>query len=280
MSRAKMRALLGCVLAIALSRVSRAADPNDAPVPLTHVHAHNDYEHPHPLFDAMACGICSFEADINLVNGELLVAHSRSAVKSGVTLQSLYLDPMRKRIHENGGRLYRSGPPVWLLIDFKSSPKSTYPALRSILEQYADILTVWHDGKMKRGAVTAILTGNHPSEEIVAVEQTRYAAIDGILDALERNPPAALVPWMSSQWSLTFKWRGRGEMPEAERTTLRQIVDKAHEQGRLVRFWGAPDNAATWTALQAAGVDLLNTDDLQGVKNFLTSHPYPDSSTP
>src|SRR5579863_1359478 len=207
------------------------------PPPLTHVHAHNDYEHVHPLFDAMACGFCSFEADINLVDGQLLIAHSRSAVKPGVTLQSLYLDPMRKRINENGGRLYHSGPPVWLLIDFKSKPDETYPVLRNILGQYADILTTWEDGKMKQGAVTAILTGDHPAEETVGAEKTRYAAIDGKLDALEQNPSSNLVPWMSSQWSLTFKWRGRGEMPEAERGKLRQIVAKAHQQGRLVRFW-------------------------------------------
>jgi hypothetical protein len=278
--RAKFHVLLGCLLAIVLVRMALASDPTDAPVPLTHVHAHNDYEHKHPLFDAMACGICSVEADINLVDGQLLVAHSRSAVKPGVTLQSLYLDPMRKLITQNGGRLYRNGPPAWLLIDFKSRPDSTYPVLRKILQQYADILTTWDHGKMHQGAVTAILTGDHPSEDVVGAEEVRFAAIDGKLDALDRNPPAALVPWMSSQWSLSFKWRGRGAMPDAERRKLRQIVDKSHQQGRLVRFWGAPDNATTWTELQDAAVDLINTDDLQGVKKFLSSRPYPDSSTP
>jgi hypothetical protein len=268
------------ILATLLARTTMAADSPTPPIPLTHVHAHNDYEHPHPLFDAMACGICSFEADINLVGDELLVAHSRSAVKPGVTLQSLYLDPMRKLIEENGGRLYRNGPPVWLLIDFKSRPQTTYPVLRKILEKYADVLTTWQDGKMRQGAISAILTGDHPSEQVVGSETVRYAAIDGKLDALERNPNAALVPWLSSQWSLTFKWRGRGEMPESERAKLRQIVDKSHQQGRLVRFWGAPDNAAAWTELQNASVDLINTDDLVGVKNFLSAHPYPDSSTP
>ena len=56
------------------------------------------------------------EADIHLVGGKLLVAHSRAAVKPDRTLQSLYLDPMKKRISENGGRLYRNGPPVWLIV--------------------------------------------------------------------------------------------------------------------------------------------------------------------
>jgi hypothetical protein len=239
-------------------------------VPLTNVHAHNDYEHPHPLFDAMDCGFCSFEADIHLVDGKLLVAHSRSAVKPDRTLESLYLDPLQKRIRENGGRLYRGGPPVWLLIDFKGDPRTIYPVLRTVLEQYADILTSWRDGKRMPGAVTAVLTGSHPAESVLTAEKVRYAAIDGILEALDRNPPDDLVPWMSSQWSLSFKWRGNDAFPEAERQKLRSIVEKAHQQGRLVRFWGGPDNQKAWEELRAAKVDLINTDDLRGVQRFLT----------
>jgi len=259
---------VGLVLAAWGTR-SRAAEKPAKVVPLTNVHAHNDYEHPRPLLDALDNGFCSVEADIHLVDGKLLVAHSRAAVKPDRTLESLYLDPLRERVRKNGGRVYPGGPPVWLLIDFKGDPKTTYPVLRKILEQYADILTVWRDGKKTQGAVTPVLTGNHPTEAVLAAEPVRYAAIDGVLEALDRNPPADLVPWMSSQWGLTFKWKGTGTMPDAERQKLREIVDKAHAQGRLVRFWGAPDNPTTWEALRAAKVDLINTDDLRGVRQFL-----------
>jgi len=257
----------------ALTYQAKDADPAEEPIPLTNVHAHNDYEHPHPLFDAMACGICSVEADINLVDGKLLVAHNPRETKPELTLQSLYLDPMRKRIGENGGRLYRNGPPIWLLIDFKTDPRAMYPVLRRTLEKYQDILTVWQDGKMRQGAVTAVLTGDHPPESLLAAEAVRYAAIDGKIDALDSNPPPGLVPWMSSQWSLSFKWRGRGEFPADQQQKLRQIVQKAHEQGRLVRFWGAPDNPVTWQVLLDTGVDLLNTDDLRGVQKFILARP-------
>src|SRR2546421_3613490 len=99
------------VFALLASFVFAADAPNSSPVPLIHCHAHNDYEHPHPFFDAATCGFCSFEADINLVDGKLLVAHSRAAVRPERTLESLYLDPMKKQIESNGGRLYRNGPP-------------------------------------------------------------------------------------------------------------------------------------------------------------------------
>src|SRR5438034_4524920 len=79
-------------------------------VPLSHGHAHNDYEHKRPLFDALDNGFCSVEADIYLVNGQLLVAHERFQAKPEKTLQSLYLDPLRERVKKNGGRVYPNGP--------------------------------------------------------------------------------------------------------------------------------------------------------------------------
>jgi hypothetical protein len=39
---------------------------------LEHAHAHNDYLHQRPLLDALDHGFCSVEADIFLVDGELL----------------------------------------------------------------------------------------------------------------------------------------------------------------------------------------------------------------
>jgi glycerophosphoryl diester phosphodiesterase len=60
-------------------------------------------------------------------------------------------------------------------------------------------------------------------------------------------------------------------MPPEEQTKLKQIVAKAHQHGRRVRFWGAPDNAIFWQAMLANGVDLINTDDLEGVGKFLSS---------
>jgi hypothetical protein len=46
-------------------------------------------------------------------------------------------------------------------------------------------------------------------------------------------------------------------------------VDQAHEQGRRIRFWAAPDTPEGWRELYQAGVDLLNTDDLSGLADWL-----------
>jgi hypothetical protein len=245
----------------------RGEDSPPSPPPLTRAHAHNDYEHAHPLFDALDRGFCSVEADINLTNGELRVAHDLKDTQPGRTLQTLYLDPLRQRIKENGGHLYRNGPECVLLIDFKTPGEPTYAVLREVLKQYADILTVFRDGKKETNAITAILTGGY-SRKILAADAVRYAAGDGKLADLTNNPPATLVPWISENWGPLFKWRAKGPMPDNERTRLKEIVAKAHEQGRAVRFWGSPDNSVFWKELLEDDVDLINTDNLSGFRTF------------
>jgi hypothetical protein len=72
------------------------------------------------LLDALAHGFCGVETDVFLVDGKLFVGHSRSELKPERTPQELYLDTLRGRVDENGGRVYRDGPPLTLLIDIKS----------------------------------------------------------------------------------------------------------------------------------------------------------------
>ena len=240
------------------------------PKPLTNVHAHNDYEHTRPLLDALDHGFCSVEADIHLADGQLLVAHNRSAVKPERTLEALYLDPLRERVKKNGGRVYSGGPEVTLLIDIKGQWQTTYPVLRKTLEKYAEMLTTFKDGVRRPGAVLAIVTGDR-STEMFAGESIRCAAFDGTLQDLDSDAPADLIPWISSNWATAFKWRGKGEIPDAERAKVKEIVAKAHQHGRRVRFWGAPDQPVFWREMLADGVDLLNTDNLDGAQKFLES---------
>src|SRR5258707_15379524 len=130
---------------VAVLAAVRADEPAKV-TPIKRAHAHNDYEHKRPLFDALDQGFCSVEADIFLVDGTLLVGHTILDLKKERTLQKLYLDPLRERVKANGGA-HKNGPPFWLLIDVKSEAKPTYAALSKVLEQYADILTVTRDGE-------------------------------------------------------------------------------------------------------------------------------------
>lgn len=248
-----------------------------APVPLQRAHAHNDYEHQRPLLDALDNGFCSVEADIYLVDGELLVAHDRRDLKSGRTLEKLYLDPLLKRTRENGGRVYPKGPTITLLIDFKSRAEETYAALREKLKPYQSMLTRFEHGKTVPGAVTVILSGNRP-RALVAGEAVRYVGIDGRLGDLKQENSRHLLPLISDNWGNHFKWRGVGTFPAVEREKLERIIAKTHSRGQRIRFWATPDRVEVWRLLDEVGVDLLNTDDLKGMRDYLLSKRRPSSA--
>jgi len=255
-----------------------AARPTES-VSLLRAHAHNDYLHIRPLYDALDHGFTSVEADIYLVNGELLVAHEEVDLRPGRTLQSLYLKPLRERISQNGGRVYRERPQFSLLIDIKSEAEATYAILSRELKAYADILTTF-GAHARPGPVMAIISGNRP-RETMENEDARYAAYDGRLEDLGSGVSTDFIPLISGRWGASFTWNGVGPMPEEEQLLLKHIVDAAHAEGRRLRFWGTPDRPGTarealWRAVAEAGVDLINTDDLAGLQRFLLEYK-PDS---
>ncbi len=204
------------MLAAMFTGRSFAGGPMTAVTPLLQAHAHNDYEHVRPLLDALNEGFCSIEADIWLTNNQLLVAHDLADTKPGRTLQSLYLDPLRERIHQNGGHVYAKGVSCTLLIDVKSAAEPTYASLRQVLQKYSDILTAFTPTNIVTNALTVIISGNR-AKEAIALESLRYAAIDGRLVDLETGASTGLIPLISDNWNQNFKWRGTGPLPENER---------------------------------------------------------------
>ena len=238
--------------------------------PLRQAHAHNDYLHRRPLLDALDHGFCSAEADIFLQDGELRVAHFSFMTRPGVTLEKLYLDPLKKRVERNGSSVYPdSDIEFTLLIDIKRDGVEVFKVLHKTLQKYSTMLSGVENGKRTRRAVTVIISGDRPQAEIAAANP-RWCGIDGRLSDLDSEKTAHLLPLISDKWSTHFKWRGEGPMPEEERIKLHDITKKAHAAGRRVRFWATPENEAVWKALLEAKVDLLNTDDLDGMQRFLT----------
>jgi len=254
--------------AIALLFVGAAA----AQTPLIHAHAHNDYEHARPLLDALDHGFCSVEADIYLVDGALLVAHNLKDVKPDRTLQALYLDPLHERVKANGGRVYKDGPTVQLLVDIKADGAKAYEALKQVLAQYEDMLTVFDRGKIESKAVTVVLSGAAP-RDVLKSEPRRLAAMDGRFGDLDGPIDPSFTPLISESWGATFKWNRDGEMPQDIRDKVKALADKAHAGGAKVRFWAIPARENFWKALMDAGVDLINADDLPRLQKFLTERP-------
>ncbi len=222
-------------------------------------HSHNDYGRRVPLHEALRHGFCSVEADVFLRNGALLVGHDEWMLHPSRTLESLYLDPLRERVHQNGGTVHGDGRTFLLLVDIKQRGEEVYAELRRALAERRELLTTFSGTSVDAGAITVVLSGNRPITR-VANEATRLVAIDGRLADLDRNPPSSLVPLVSAPWTGTFAWDGRAEIPPNELSMLRSLANRAKAQGRMLRFWGAPDLPPAWAALRSAGVNWINTD--------------------
>ncbi|QDQ15091.1 phosphatidylinositol-specific phospholipase C/glycerophosphodiester phosphodiesterase family protein [Streptomyces spectabilis] len=272
--------------AVAAPGLAHAADPapgtrplahgrHPRPRPLAQAHAHNDYEHARPLLDALDHRFTSVEADIFLVGGQLLVAHDPADLDPSRTLESLYLEPLAARVRAHHGSVYRRWHGQFqLLIDIKTEGASTYRELDRHLRPYRHLFTTYAYGKVRRSAITAVVSGDRAARPVMEAQTVRRAFYDGRLADLGSAAPASFAPLISDNWSLNFTWNGVGPIPPAERAKLRGIVSAAHERGQRVRFWATPDlpgaaRDAVWTELLDAGVDHLNTDDLAGLQTFL-----------
>ena len=268
-----MQKILHCIIILlffsgCITAEDNSQQPHPPATPIMRGHAHNDYVHPRPLFDALDNGFCSVEADIFLVNDALLVAHFRFLVRQDRTLESLYLEPLRERARRFEGKIFPDTERFYLWIDLKTDATPTYAALKKALEKYADILTRYENGTVIPGAVTVILTGS-ANLNLIRDEPVRYACVDGGLSALDSNVSANLIPVVSLDWMREFS-RFKGELSPDQQEKLTEQVRKAHERGRKLRYWNAPDYETFWKILYDADVDLINTDRLKPFRQFLT----------
>ncbi|MGW7056429.1 phosphatidylinositol-specific phospholipase C/glycerophosphodiester phosphodiesterase family protein [Streptomyces sp. NPDC054887] len=264
--------------AVAAPAYARAAEHKPGPRPLRRAHAHNDYHHERPLHDALSHGFTSVEADVFLVDGQLLVAHDPVELDPSRTLESLYLAPLAARVRANHGSVYRGHRrPVQLLVDIKNDGAAAYLELHRQLRRHRRMLTTYAHGRVRPGAVTAVVSGDRAARVPLEAQRVRHAFYDGRLDDLGGPASAGLIPLISGNWSHSFTWQGSGPFPDAQRAKLRAVVSAAHRREQRVRFWATPDlpgpaRDALWTELLAADVDHINTDDLAGLARFLRTH--------
>jgi Glycerophosphoryl diester phosphodiesterase family len=228
-------------------------------------HAHNDYEHAHPLKEALQNGFISVEADVHLYKGELRVAHSIANVQSP-TLQELYLIPLDSLIKANKGSVYSGDQqPFFLMIDLKTNGEETYQVLKSVLSKYEMLLCTPHVCPVK-----IFLSGQRPLSTIV---KEGYAGIgmDGRPDDLGKQYPVALMPVISDNFANWSSWNGQRTVDTIDLQRIKVLAQRVHAEGKKLRLWAIPDNETVWKALLDAGVDLINTDRLPELNAFLTS---------
>jgi hypothetical protein len=223
------------------------------------IHAHNDYEKPQPLVNALKYKTWSVEADVWLRGNELVVAHTANEIDTGKTLEKMYLKPMQSLFQKNKGHIsedtsYR----VALVIDIKENAEAVFARLIQILQPYLvnfDLSKNPHGVQIiisgDRGAIAGwcnrpayIFFDGRPYEQYDAVTLSRIALIsDSYLKYIDNNMPG-------------------------NTDKLKTMIDQSHKLGKPVRLWGAPDTEQMWVKLLQLGADIINTDKIEACRKF------------
>ncbi len=220
-------------------------------------HAHNDFLHTRPLLDALEQGFDSVEADVFLVNNQLMVAHFLWDIKPIRTLENLYLEPLA-RLHKEG-KLKN----IWLMVDIKSKDaEATAILLHQQLKRYPGLFQ--EINKNDKAPVKVLLSGNTPRDWVLS-EKNLLIRLDGREADLGEKNNAKMIPWVSEPWSKHFSWKGTGPISDQDNAKLKSMAAKASSANQQLRFWGAPDTPAGWNIQYSARVQRISSDNLKGL---------------
>ncbi len=221
-------------------------------------HAHNDYNHPIPFYTAYNAGFGSIEADIFPVNEILCVAHSKSEIHPQRTLKSLYLDPLLNELAADNSRRLK------LLVDIKEN----YELSLNLLIQEIEPLKQYLFTPQERRSLIILISGDRPPP----AEYKNYPPYIFFDDDLKLHHNAAeweRVGLVSLPFVRFSAWKGENSLEQKDKKLLKHTIDSVHLAGKTIRFWAVPDNETSWTMQMKLGVDLIGTDKIDELANFL-----------
>lgn len=226
-------------------------------------HSHNDYENDIPFFRAYQKGFGSIEADIFPINGELLVAHNKADVDPEKTLFATYLQPAIKALQKNKTRELN------LLIDIKENYPAALALLIKQLQPYQDLLkTPQHPGRL-----TITISGERPDPADYH-NYPDFIYFDGPWPLKKLDASSAKrIEMISVPFTTYSKWHGKGRLDHEEYNKVKGVIDSVHAAGKKIRFWATPDTKSGWLALMQLHVDLIGTDAIETLGDFLNKLP-------
>jgi alkaline phosphatase len=224
----------------------------------SNAHAHNDYLHPTPFYTAYNAGFGSIEVDIFPVNGILYVAHSESEIQPQRTLKNLYLDPLLNELTANNSRRIK------LLVDIKENYELSLDLLLRETESLKRYLSTPGESKL----ITILISGKRPAPAEYK-NYPDYIFFDDDLKFSHNVSEWERVGQVSLSFAKLSAWKGNNSIEPEDEKLLKHIIDSVHLAGKTIRFWAAPDNKASWILQMKLGVDLIGTDKIDKLANFL-----------
>lgn len=216
-----------------------------------------------------------------------------------------YIEPLKERVRRNGGKVYPDrNEPFDLNVEIKSGDREAQEkAFRETVRLYRELQAEVVAAGGEPENVRLVFSGNSPEPEewsrVLDGPAPRgvYADRQYSGDSCDDAPTDDLgrsSAWVSLNWEECVS--GDDDVTPEEQDYLNRVVENAHAQGKKVRVWGAPEDVETseiwdptrpgsdktrtlrdpsdatveaWRAQAQAGVDLMNTDSLTTMREFL-----------
>lgn len=226
------------------------------------IHAHNDYEKPEPLFNALRNKAFTIEADVYPGDG-VYVAHDKKDIAPGKTLVSMYLQPIIQMFEAQNSFISNdtSYAPT-LMIDIKENSEAVIAELIKLLSPHRNVF----DRSMNAHAVQIVVSGERGAINAWS-KLPAYIFFDG--RPYENYDSGALqrVAFISDSYINYIKPQDSIEIK------LQQLIADTHKKGKLLRLWAIPDDPTNWMKFYNAGVDIINTDKVAECRAyFLAAH--------
>ena len=219
------------------------------------IHAHNDYAQPWPFVGAYEQRADFIEADVWLLNGQLVVSHDTARV-GAPTLDSLYLKPIAELFSRYTDKVSSARDYTFsLVIDVKNGPAEVLPKLITALQTR---LTCFNRSANAK-AVQVIISGNRPRIETY-LDYPLLFQFDGRPSEVYDDETLKRVALISDNFRSYSRWDGTGDLPDLDREKLKRVIKRAHNDNKPIRFWAIPDTPNAWKQLKKIGVDIINTD--------------------
>ena len=217
-------------------------------------HSHNDYAQQKIFHLAYNEGFGSIEADIHLVNNEILVGHDTKDLKTANTLAFLYLEPL---VAYN-----QPDRKLQLLIDIKTDAKQTLDQLVMLLNKYPSII--------RNKNIKIVISGNMPAPALFETYPD-FIWFDGRLSIQYSAKQLSRIALISEDYYKVIGYKPIWPLDSASINKVKQFIDQVHQIGKPVRLWASPDKPAAWEQFMQWGVDFINTDKIKELSNFLLS---------
>ncbi|KAG0665571.1 Altered inheritance of mitochondria protein 6 [Rhodotorula mucilaginosa] len=290
LARSTLAALSGLVFQSGISAMSYPTDVTREILP-KNIHSHNDYWRKVPLFDALSVGCKSVEADVHLIDGELLVGHTRVSLSHPRSLNSLYLDPIMQLLrlqnptsaYSNANASMTNGvfdmdpsTSLQLIIDYKTEGNALHAAVIDALAVYRSLDLLTHVDMTNASSptlnvrpLTVVCSGNCPLAAVDAQTPIRDVFLDAPLIDIANS---SYTRWNSMLASTSYRkmagWGNSFDVDGEMAAEIKTLVQISRDKGIPSRFWETPGwpgfaRDKVWEAMLDLGVDWINADNLK-----------------